>query len=445
MKSRLVQGVGLTLAATFGVAAPASADSVVDTLGDSAPDDPPNGCEATGDGNLCTLREAVDSANVAGTNDVITFQTGLSGTLTLIDDINVGPGGGLGALTILGPGPNLITISGNDSSRIFDLHTPDYFSVSHLTLTGGNVSGEPGGAIRSDVANGIQVYDAAIVGNTTSGTGGGINVDGDGETLTIDNSTVSGNNAGTSGGGIWADETEVVISNSTISGNHALTGEGGGVDVYDNGAFGDSLITASSTITANTSATVGGGIYFLTAPDTTELTNTIVADNTAPDDPDVGIGTGATLNLNASFSVIENPGSTTILDGVPVSNITGTDPLLGPLQLNGGSLQTRLPAFNSPVVDKGREPDIETDQRGKPRPFDVPSIGNSTATGANAADIGSVELTLDEATPPVTSTPSTPTAAIPTTPATKKKCKKKGRKKKSAAAAKKKKCKKKRR
>jgi len=56
------------------------------------------------------------------------------------------------------------------------------------------------------------------------------------------------------------------------------------------------------------------------------------------------------------------------------------DPLLGPLQANGGLTATRLPRFVSPVVDAGGSPCRAQDQRGVRRPQ------------LNACDIGAVEF-----------------------------------------------------
>src|SRR5262249_39705076 len=65
-----------------------------------------------------SLREAVTAANNTAGSDAITFQAGLSGTITLIN-------GELptiiSTVTITGPGAGVLTISGNNVSRIFHL------------------------------------------------------------------------------------------------------------------------------------------------------------------------------------------------------------------------------------------------------------------------------------------------------------------------------------
>ena len=74
-----------------------------------------------------------------------------------------------------------------------------------------------------------------------------------------------------------------------------------------------------------------------------------------------------------------------------VGDITGEDPLLGPLADNGGMTQTHLPDSDSPVIDAG-DPAVPgsggsaclaIDQRGMARPM------------AGVCDIGAVEIALD--------------------------------------------------
>ena len=73
------------------------------------------------------------------------------------------------------------------------------------------------------------------------------------------------------------------------------------------------------------------------------------------------------------------------------------------------------PATTSPAVDKGGIHTLLSesafDQRGLGRPFDVSSVGNSGAAGADATDIGAVELQAGDyqvSTPPPQTTPNTP-------------------------------------
>jgi hypothetical protein len=69
-----------------------------------------------------------------------------------------------------------------------------------------------------------------------------------------------------------------------------------------------------------------------------------------------------------------------------------TNPLLAPLQSNGGATQTMAPALASPAIDQGKSFGLTSDQRGIVRPIDLPSIPNSAAAGADGSDIGAVEF-----------------------------------------------------
>jgi Ca2+-binding RTX toxin-like protein len=231
--------------------------------------------------------------------------------------------------------------------------------------------------------------------NTAAARGGGVTVK-YGDNLTVENSTISGNTTtGEKGGGIFARQTPVTVRASTISGNMApdgTDGTGGGLYLFPENPD-EPVAIENSTIAGNSAGVSGGGIRSYLGPGPPPIptiSNSIVADNTAPDRPDLS-GT-----WNTSFLLLENTMGSAITETVASSNITGKDPKLGALAANGGPTKTRKPAANSPVLDKGSSA-ATTDQRGKPRPFDVPSIPNSGAAGADAADIGAVELTVGEA------------------------------------------------
>lgn len=83
------------------------------------------------------------------------------------------------------------------------------------------------------------------------------------------------------------------------------------------------------------------------------------------------------------------------LSGWTVNDILGNssfpvDPLLGPLQDNGGPTWTLALLPNSPARDQGRSSGLTTDQRGRPRVYDSPAVTN--AAGGDGSDIGAVEM-----------------------------------------------------
>ncbi len=128
-----------------------------------------------------------------------------------------------------------------------------------------------GGAVLADPSNTaavLNITDCTISDSTSSyGDGGGIAVRRG--TLNLTNSTVSTNTVNDGcGGGIFAGAgATLTITGSTISGNHAngTIGDGGGICLLGPGGSTVSSIGGTSTISGNTAAYDGAGIY-TTAP-----------------------------------------------------------------------------------------------------------------------------------------------------------------------------------
>jgi hypothetical protein len=217
-----------------------------------------------------------DDVKAAKSGDTINFDPSLdgqtitltSGQLYLSKDV-----------TIQGPGAGLLTISGDNLSRVFFVKDKQTVVLSGMTLTGGNgtsgagsdVDDGSGGAI-ADFGN-LTVNYCTISGNSASaskfasgGGGGGIiagfRPGSPQSTLTVNNCIISGNSA-TYGGGIY-DVTSVTISGGTLSGNSASYGAG----VYanpgssSNGSFNPSTLGVTGCmLSGNTASVEGGAIY----------------------------------------------------------------------------------------------------------------------------------------------------------------------------------------
>ncbi len=316
-----------------------------------------------------------------------------SGTLTITDSTISGnsgysvssDGGGIfndGTLTIANS-----TISGNSVGWCGG----GIFNDGTLTIVDSTISGNRGvfcGGI-DNTSGTLTIADSTISGNTAYGVGSdadGGGIDNNSGTLTITGSTISGNSAETeggslaNGGGIFNDGT-LTITDSTISGNRAYSdigySYGGGICI-----LGPGTMTAYDSTIAGNSAEHGGGIYSYSGPGTLTLANTIVAANTnmygyTPTDVE---GT-----VTASYSLIENT-TGTIFSSSSANNITGVDPLLGPLADNGGPTETMALLPGSPAIDAGDNAlipsGVTTDQRGS----GYPRIVNGTV------DIGAYEL-----------------------------------------------------
>jgi hypothetical protein len=210
----------------------------------------------SGDGSL---RQAIAQANGTPGPNEIDFATGLSGTITLT-------GGQLtianNDLTIVGPGADQLSVSGDNTSRVFQVNSVGA-AFSGLTITGGSApsSDNSGGGLYNNGGT-VTIAGSAISGNSAGAGGGLYNYN---ATVTITGSTIS-DNAAAYGGGLYNnsyDHTSLVtITASTISGNSAAT-SGGGID-NNNGGLGTNnggiISITASTISGN-STSLGGGLH----------------------------------------------------------------------------------------------------------------------------------------------------------------------------------------
>jgi hypothetical protein len=166
----------------------------------------------------------------------------------------------------------------------------------------------------------------------------------------------------------------VTLTDSTISGNSAINvGYGGGISNPDGTVYSRNTIIAK-----NTAAGLGPDVY---GPVTSQGYNLI------------GNSSGA------SISPVSYTGDQIGGGAKPV-----IDPMLAPLQDNGGPTFTQALLSGSTAIESGAaatDPDpatghsaIITDQRGFARPVDSPSIAN--ASGGDGSDIGAYEVQSDQ-------------------------------------------------
>jgi predicted outer membrane repeat protein len=251
-------------------------------------------------------------------------------------------------------------IDGGGINRVIAIeNTAAVVTLNKLTIRNGIAAG--GGGILNWGT--LTVSSCTISGNAAassySATGAGIYNSG---TLTISNSTLSGNAGGTNfmyGGGIYS-SGRLVINNSTLSGNSAagFTGGGGG-GIYV--AAGTAKIS-SSTFSGNSGSPNGGAIY---NGGTVTLRNSIVANSTA--------GGNCYGTVTSNGHNLSSDGTCSFGNAGDLNN---TNPMLGPLQSNGGQTQTMALPTGSPAIDAGNPRGctdnhgklLKTDQRGQPRP-----------------------------------------------------------------------------
>jgi hypothetical protein len=262
------------------------------------------------------------------------------------------------------------TIENGDGGGIYGGGT-----ITNSTISGNRANNGNGGGI---YGNG-EVSNSSVSDNTASGSGGGIY---NSDKITVSNTTVSGNAAFVHGGAIYNSD-KLTVSNTTISSNTA-SGAGGGIyNIF--GQYCDeegcyprgTAYMINSTITFNTAA-MGGGIFSFSSAVTETLNNTIVAGNT---------GQGADISGAidaASHSLIGDTGSSGGIPNGVNGNIVGVNPLLGPLQNNGGPTMTHGLLPGSPAVNAGENILAigSTDQRG---------LGFARIFGGTV-DIGSFEI-----------------------------------------------------
>jgi hypothetical protein len=176
--------------------------------------------------------------------------------------------------------------------------------------------------------------------------------------LTVENSTFSGNRANFWGGGIgnYYNLFPVAITTSTFSGNDVqYYASGGGAGVYNRDGTIDITHT---TFVGNTDAVSNYDSYNDDRDSTITLRNTILTNSTMAN---------CTGPITDGGHNLQFPGQS----GCDNHGFLTADPLLGPLQDNGGPTFTHALLPGSPAIDAVPLADcagVATDQRGVERP-----------------------------------------------------------------------------
>jgi hypothetical protein len=304
------------------------------------------------------------------------------GTLTVSDSTlsgnsATGPGSWGGGINNDYPGTLTVsnsTLSRNSAHAGGGIGNAGTLTVSNSTLSGNSASNalDQGGGILN--VGTVTVSNSTLSGNSAAEGGGIYNY----TTLTVSNSTLSGNTATGyydgyyyGGGGIFNGYPgTLTVSNSTLSGNTA-TGDGGGI--YAPGTHPVTLTNV--TLTANRANTGGGsyhggGLFVNSSP---LLHNTLIAGNfrgatgTTRDDVFGALNSGSDYNL-----IGDGTGMTGLQSGVNGNQVGSAaapiDPMLGPLQNNGGPTFTHALLARSPALNAGNSNQLGVaDQRGVER------------------------------------------------------------------------------
>jgi CSLREA domain-containing protein len=382
----------------------------------------------------CTLREAIATANNAGSGN-ISFVPGVTGTIQLNSAL---PSVGVNCV-IQGPGATLLNVRRNSGGdyRILTISngTSNGPAVSLVGMKfsngkapSGTFPASSGGGILNDRGR-LQLFNCAVAGNSSfqgdQTYGGGIlNYEG---RLFVTTSTVVGN-AGYFGGGIANFCTnagrisEVSLASSTVSGNTSAGGRGGGIFNEADNADTTALLTmtnctlSGNDVSSSFTGSLGGALFTsgtLSGTSLADIVDCTFSGNNAD-------AAGAIYNLNFSAAATVTLRSTLLKTGTRGENfinsngtiisyghnlcndaagtldggtgpggylngngdIRNTNPLLGPLQDNGGLTFTHALLTGSAAINAGENtPDSETDQRGYSR-LDANDIGAFEFAGA---------------------------------------------------------------
>ncbi|PYK68603.1 MAG: hypothetical protein DME45_06610, partial [Verrucomicrobia bacterium] len=296
-----------------------------------------------------------------------------------------------------------------------------------LTLTGSDLhdnsigvfDGTQGGGAIYNAGN-LLVDTDQLHDNHADGAGGAIDNIGSGS-LIVRNTVLRRNQA--DGGGAIENDGNATVQTSTLADNIAML-YGGAIDAADRTDTTKALTVTASTLSGNNAALHGGAIESemqLTLINVTingnsgpeaidhydrpiTLTNATIAQNT---------GTGLSLHGSAAlllrntllaFNAGGNCSGTITSNGFNLSDdttcgLTNTgdhqgptfNPLLGPLQNNGGLTQTQLPQAGSPAIDAGTGSGAPArDQRGYLRAGAAPDIGAAEFGGTIPVSLANI-------------------------------------------------------
>ncbi len=337
----------------------------------------PQGAQAasiTVDGSVCTLAEAITSANndnAAGNGcvdgsgaDTITLQADvtLDADLPQINSAITIEGGGhfisgnnarrvlyianTGNLTL-----NATTVKNGTASAGGGIFNSGALTLTNSTVSSNSAAGNMGGGIYTN--NGTVTLNSSTVNNNTASIGAGIAVSS--STGTLNNVTISGNMATSTAGGIFASDaaSAIMLNNTTVSQNTANTNwGGGGIFVTNNAA----VTISSSLVSGNAAGGIGNEVYSSDGIINAASYNVF--------------GPSGETSAQAFFSF--TPGASDVNATNDGGTPTAPNAILNTtLADNGGPTQTHALVAGSPAIDLDAacSAGLTTDQRGYSRPI----------------------------------------------------------------------------
>lgn len=337
------------------------------------------------DSGVGSLRERIALAAANAGPDTITFRPDLKGVIVLTSALVVN-----GDLSIMGPGSNIISISGNNAVRVLEItNGSSNITIEGLTLRDGRASQltvSRGGNIHSVGSLTLRrcVVTNGVAPANTAAYGGGIYHSGG--TLELDSCTIHGNmttsaTAGYGAGVYLASGSSMIATNCTIAGNSIVTGTvswGGGVFM-----IGSTAQFTYCTFAYNTMSGVaqeGGAL--LVSESLATIGNSLLANSWGGN----VVGSQSQVISHGNNVVTDN--STGFVNGIKgdVVNIGVASAMIGTLGDYGGPTPTVALLPGSPAIDKIPEDDevVRVDQRGMHR-------ADGDCGGALLADSGAFE------------------------------------------------------
>jgi hypothetical protein len=218
-------------------------------------------------------------------------------------------------LTINGPGVNMLSVSGNNSSRVFNITSGVTVNINNITITGGHATF--GGGLNNGGT--LALNNIVFSGNNASApstfsTGGGMNNSGTANLTNVvfsNNTSTGGGGAVTTGGTIGAN---AIFTNVVFSGNRTfqIGGAARGGAVLNNGS---PSIFINCTFYGNSSDERAGAMYNVNNT-TVQITNCIFWGNSATTSSDI----------DNAFNGGVLPTITTSLFGVDPLFVNAADP-----------------------------------------------------------------------------------------------------------------------
>lgn len=349
--------------------------------------------------DLTSLREAIAFANANPDFSEVTFGDGtalLGGTdFTDANPDTITLNGSALLITtsvsVVGPGSDLLTVSGNDLSRVAGISTAGGdVSLSAFTVANGNATSGGGVTHNDNSSNVLTLNDMVFTANSVDRFGGAVYS----ASPLVVNRTEFFENTAQVGGAIYSFQATATISESTIYDNTATLNAGA---VFGRGGtFANPLVIINSTLSGNVAETGNGGAIANSDSNRIEIVNSTLTGNSASL---LGQGIHNRGNLFVDNSLVIGNGATISTADIEVSglspvarrsSIVGGDASLvldSVLADNGGPTPTHALIAGSPARNSGDDA-LAVDRNGNPLTSD--QRGENRFVGT--VDIGAVEV-----------------------------------------------------